>query len=188
MNVYIIQRYTLQLTSLEVFLPVYLSLCLFISLPITYLPAYLSPCLLRISLPIYLPAYLSPCLFISLPIKFYLLISRSCAVNNVHYVDNLFTIRRPGVGLVLLYMAIEGLFLFILTLIIEVCNTRICMCAFIQHCWNVHVCIYNTQHTIFAQSFTILLSNFCVTYIHLHLHTCIICTHLLAPVYAFSMC
>jgi ATP-binding cassette subfamily A (ABC1) protein 3 len=45
---------------------------------------------------------------------------QSCAENDVRYVDNLFSLDRPGIGLLFIYMAIEGLAFFILTLFIEV--------------------------------------------------------------------
>ena len=37
--------------------------------------------------------------------------------------DNLFTTERPGIGVVLIYMAVEGVVFFIVTLLIEV-NVR----------------------------------------------------------------
>lgn len=41
-------------------------------------------------------------------------------MNDIRYVDNLFSLERPGIAILLIYMAIEGLVFFILTLIIEV--------------------------------------------------------------------
>ena len=41
-------------------------------------------------------------------------------MNGVRYVDNVFSLSRPGIGLLLIYMSVEGLFFFLLTLVIEV--------------------------------------------------------------------
>ena len=38
----------------------------------------------------------------------------------MRYVDNIFSLDRPGIGFLLIYMSVEGLIFFILTLIIEV--------------------------------------------------------------------
>lgn len=46
---------------------------------------------------------------------------RSCEEDEeIRYVDSLFTTERPGIGVVLIYMAVEGVVFFILTLLIEV--------------------------------------------------------------------
>ncbi|CAI8007469.1 ATP-binding cassette sub-family A member 3 [Geodia barretti] len=44
---------------------------------------------------------------------------QSCASNDVRYVDNLFSLDRPGIGILFIYMSVEGLVFFILTLFIE---------------------------------------------------------------------
>ena len=38
----------------------------------------------------------------------------------MRYVDNLFSLDRPGIGILFIYMSVEGLVFFILTLFIEV--------------------------------------------------------------------
>lgn len=116
-------------------------------------------------------------------------LSRSCAMNNVRYVDNLFSIQRPGVGLVLVYMSIEGFVLFILTLIIEVRNTTciyvriscvysssIVVCVYMQY--TIHSqCVYIHGHVLLVHSVLICLH----TYTHLHVHV------LFVP-YTYGMC
>ena len=41
----------------------------------------------------------------------------------LRYVDNVFSMSRPGIGLNLIYFSVEGLFFFILTLLIEVSSS-----------------------------------------------------------------
>ena len=45
------------------------------------------------------------------------------------YVDNIFSISRPGIGTNILYLVLEGFFFFILTLLIEVYTHLITFCA-----------------------------------------------------------
>ena len=49
---------------------------------------------------------------------------------NVRYVDSPLQFARPGIGSVLLYMAIEGLFFFMLVPILEVSGSKK---------WNIHI-------------------------------------------------
>lgn len=105
-------------------------------------------------------------------------LSRSCAMNNVRYVDNLFSIQRPGVGLVLVYMSIEGFVLFILTLIIEVCNTtciyvriscvyssRIVDCVYMQY--TIHSqCVYTHGHVLLVHSVLIYIHTYIFMYMY----------------------
>lgn len=48
---------------------------------------------------------------------------RFCANGTVKFVDNPLEFNKPGIGLVLLYMFVEGIVFFILTLFIQVCLT-----------------------------------------------------------------
>ena len=54
--------------------------------------------------------------------KFCLCFPRFCASpsSQLHYVDNVLTFERPGIGIILVYMAAEGILFFILTMLIEV--------------------------------------------------------------------
>ena len=57
---------------------------------------------------------------------------RSCAMNGVRFVDNLFSLDRPGIGILLIYMSLEGIFFFLLTLLIEVYTkktVKFCACT-----------------------------------------------------------
>ena len=46
---------------------------------------------------------------------------RSCEMSDtIRFVDNPLSTTRPGVGLNLVYLALEGIFFFILTLLLEV--------------------------------------------------------------------
>ena len=51
----------------------------------------------------------------------YTIIPRFCAATGVRFVNNPLSVERPGVGVACLYLVFEGLFLFILTLLIQVC-------------------------------------------------------------------
>ena len=55
-------------------------------------------------------------------IMFCLCFARFCASpsSQLHYVDNVLTFERPGIGIILVYMAVEGVLFFILTILIEV--------------------------------------------------------------------
>ena len=50
------------------------------------------------------------------------LLFRFCENNDAFdFADSLLEFHKPGVGLVLLYMSVEGIVFFIITLIIQVC-------------------------------------------------------------------
>lgn len=43
-------------------------------------------------------------------------------MNNIKYVNNIFSMDRPGIGLAILYMELEGLFFYTLLILAEVKN------------------------------------------------------------------
>ena len=43
-------------------------------------------------------------------------------MTNQSYVDNPLDTRRPGIGMIYVYMFVEGVVFFILTLLIQVCT------------------------------------------------------------------
>ena len=62
--------------------------------------------------------------------------------DKVRYVDNPFSTDRPGVGVNLIYMAVEGLLFFMLTVLIEVCVLSAIY-------WKVYnVCTYIIMYTL----------------------------------------
>lgn len=60
----------------------------------------------------------------------FILTTRSCELSDtIRYVDNPLSTDRPGIGVNLIYMAMEGVFFFILTLLLEVrCSILITVC------------------------------------------------------------
>ena len=100
--------------SLSVCLPVCLSVCLSVS-----------PCLsVCLSVCVSLSVCLCVCLSVSVNMDYSVHNCRFCDLNdNTRYVDNVFSTDRPGIGVNLVYFALEGIFFFILTLLIEVSHS-----------------------------------------------------------------
>ena len=57
--------------------------------------------------------------------------------DTIRYVDNPLSIDRPGVGVNLIYMTLEGVLFFALTLLLEVCFLTVhpfydlCLCMYV---------------------------------------------------------
>ena len=72
----------------------------------------------------------------------------------MRYVDNIFSLDRPGIGILLIYMSVEGLIFFILTLIIEVNITDLhfivddCYMYFILYYTNIKNHFYKMNRDI----------------------------------------